>query len=269
MKPHEVVFNQWLKNRHVLITGASSGIGKALAWRLAGQCSITDVNRMLTCVSTNRNGKLDQLKKEIEAHQKVKCFCYQADVCDTKKMEQIIDDAHQKQQIDAFIHCAGGSHIYAPLTDLSYDDIAKIVNVNLISTINWLKYLLPKMAMNEMTGKKRGHVVFLSSRSGERALANLCPYAAAKGGVEKLAEGLRTEYAKDRIAFTLINPGSARTAFVDDWKNSKAVEQHNQEAMRADDVAQMIRMCLDSDHVVNKLSLESIDQWLHEPGVQR
>ena len=91
---------------------------------------------------------------------------------------------------------------------------------------------MPRMKHNEITGddKKRGHIIMMSSRSAERPLPKLVTYASAKGAVEKLMEGARTEYSCYGIAFTLVNPGSVNTAFTEKWNESVRIA-HNNESM--------------------------------------
>ena len=112
--------------------------------------------------------------------------------------------------------------------------------------------------------QKRAQVVFLSSRSAERSLPNLSIYSASKGSIEKLCESLRVEYAPFRIAFTVINPGSINTAFTKDWTR-EAREAHNAEAMLVGESITPITDAIDSCFSVNKVSYESMQQWINEP----
>ena len=173
-----------------------------------------------------------------------------------------------KDQVDAFINCAGGSHVYGPLEMLSKQDIEQIMDINGKAPIFWLKELLPRMKHNRIQkgDLKRAHVIMLSSRSAERALANLAVYAAAKGAVEKLVEAVRTEYACYRIAFTVVNPGSINTAFTAQWPQPLQ-NAHNAESMSVEEAVGPIIQALNSHFALNKLSYESLAQWRGEPGV--
>jgi len=261
----------WTKGKHLLITGASSGIGSGLCRQLLGQAA------KLTMVSRNTNRKLDELVKELNSVQKAlptisqtKLNRVSLDVCDTDGIASLIESIYEKnnEQIDAFVNCAGGSHIYGLLEDMKLKDIDRIFDTNAKAPIYWLRDLLPRMKNNliDKSEHKRAHVIMLSSRSGERALPKLSVYAAAKGSIEKLVEAIRTEYASYRIAFTLINPGSINTPFTADWSQVMQIA-HNDESMNVDESLAPILLALNAPFAVNKISYQSLKQWQGEPGV--
>jgi len=265
------VGKNWMAGKHLLITGASSGLGRELAVRMTGVC------RRLTLVARNRNGRLDQLLKELQhthltdstVHE-IRIDGHAFDVRDEARtvalLQRIYGEEHD--QIDAFVNCAGGTHTFGLLENMSVHDIDEIVDVNAKSPMYWLKELLPRMKCNRLQqdDMKRGHVIMLSSRSGERALPNLSVYAAAKGCVEKLVEAVRAEYAAFRIAFTLVNPGSVNTAFTERWPAALR-DAHNGESMSVEQAIEPVVEALGSQFAVNKISYESMQQWLGEPGV--
>ena len=260
----------WASKKHALITGASSGIGGELARDLVGVC------RKLTLVSRNREGRLDRVIERLEklipgrGPVKTKIEPCVLDVCDYSGASDLVRRIYKEDgdQVDIFINCAGGSHIYGTLESMSHEDIGTIFDTNAKAPIFWLRELLPHMKRNKMKAidRKRAHVVLLSSRSGERALPKLGVYAAAKGAVEKLAEAMQKEYCRYRIVFTLVNPGSINTAFTADW-DARARNAHNAESMEVSEAVQPILQALDSQFVINKVSYESVKQWLNEPGV--
>lgn len=266
--------DSWTHDKHLVITGASSGIGLHLSKHYMGIC------RRLTLVSRNTGGRLDEAVRELQGIRKRRSAnghfietgikSLSIDVRDSLSIHSLVREIYDDEgdQIDAFVNCAGGSHRFALLEYMSTDDIDEIVDVNGKAPVYWLRELLPRMKQNAlMEGRiKRGHVVMLSSRSGERALPNLSVYAAAKACVEKLLEAVRAEYACYRIAFTLINPGSIDTAFTDRWP-PELREMHNAESMTVAQAIGPIVQTLDSEFVYNRISYESLEQWVGEPGV--
>jgi short-subunit dehydrogenase len=263
----------WTSGKHLLITGASSGIGREIALRsigTAGRLTLIARNSDKLHSLMNELTQLRALRREQEGWVETEARCYSLDVRDTEGAAGLIDAIYDGAvaQVDAFINCAGGSHIYGPLETLTIRDIEEIMDVNGKAPIFWLRYLLARMKHNQMerAGLKRAHVMMLSSRSGERALPNLAVYAAAKGAVEKLVEAVRTEYAYYRIAFTLVNPGSIGTAFTALWPPYLQAA-HNAESMTVEEAVEPIMQALNSHFGLNKLSYESLEQWRSEPGV--
>ncbi len=266
---HRTHIQEWTDGKHILITGASSGIGREIALRLVGCC------RRLTLVARNTNNRLDEFVSELERMREqqrsyAEIRAHVSDVRDAVSASDLIRRIYEEEadQVDAFVNCAGGSHTFGLLETMTRDDVDQILDVNAKAPIYWLKELLPRMKFNEMRpgDLKRGHVLMLSSRSGERALPNLSVYAAAKGCVEKLVEAVRNEYASNRIAFTLVNPGSVNTAFTEQWPKQLR-EAHNAESMTVQEAVAPIIHALNTQFVLNKLSYESLDQWMGEPGV--
>jgi short-subunit dehydrogenase len=259
--------HRWSKGKHAVITGASDGIGCELAKYLLGSC------RKLTLIARNKDGKLDVVQRELQDKAlnlpiKTEIVAYSMDINDLAGMRELVRVIYDKDrdQVDLLINSAGGTHIYAPFETLSECDIQRIFDTNARSPIFFLRELLPRMKNNEYDEdeQKRAQVVFLSSRSAERSLPNLSIYSASKGSIEKLCESLRVEYAPFRIAFTVINPGSINTAFTKDWTR-EAREAHNAEAMLVGESITPITDAIDSCFSVNKVSYESMQQWINEP----
>lgn len=265
--------HNWLAGKHLLITGASSGIGRAVALQMMGHCA------RLSLVARNRDGKLERTARDlcdIAAHvsagyggtRRTHVSCYAIDVRDTDAVRALVECAvDDGGQIDAFLNCAGGTHVIAPLECMTVPDIDEVFDVNAKAPIVWLRELLPRMRGNDADGNgKRAHVVMLSSRSGERGLPNLSVYAAAKGSIDRLIESVRAEYAASRIAFTIICPGAIDTSFTCQWPFERQAS-YRAVSMSVDAAVQPIVAALNATFAVNRISYESIDQWLGEPGV--
>src|SRR5205814_55321 len=152
----------------------------------------------------------------------------------------------------------------------SHQDISLIFRTNAEAPLHWLRELLPAMKTNASSNgeSKRAHVILISSRSAERPLPKLAVYAAAKASLEASTEALRREYARHRIVFTLINPGSIQTSFTAAWEKELQAA-HNAESMRLEEAVLPIVRALEADFATNKISYESVTQWESEPGVLR
>lgn len=252
----------WLKNKHIFITGASDGIGRSLAVKCAGIC------KTLTLVARNTSGKLDVLKSELNGSS-TEIKIHSMDLNDYSRADSVISSIYESgDQIDVFVNSAGGSHVYKEFEEMSFEDISTIFDTNARAPIFWMRTLLPKMRQNKpvQLHEKLGQIVFLSSRSAERTLPRLSVYTMAKGAIEKVCEALRNEYSHHNIVFTLINPGSVNTSFTSQW-DSVTTEAHNNESMTADEVADLIIFALNAPFATNKISFESVKQWRDELGV--
>ena len=150
---------------------------------------------------------------------------------------------------------------------MSYSEIATMFDTNARAPIFWFRELIPYMKNNSIkTGDlKRGHILTMSSRSAERALAKQSIYAAAKAAIDKLIEGVRKECSRYKLAFTLISPGSIDTPFTSKWSPEKR-DEHNFEAIPIEEGVLPILQALDTQISVNRISYESIIQWTREPG---
>jgi NAD(P)-dependent dehydrogenase (short-subunit alcohol dehydrogenase family) len=181
-----------------LITGAGSGIGRALA-RLLGQegYAIAAVDR--------REEGLRLLAGELQTQQKTIAWGV-ADVTDPAGLSQATRDLEAMLgPADLLIASAG---IGTETSGLNYnvDDMNSVMSVNLLGVSNSIGAVLPGMIE-----RKRGHLVAISSIASYRGLPRLLAYCASKAGVNAIMDGLRVELAPLGIQATTICPGWVRT----------------------------------------------------------
>jgi short-subunit dehydrogenase len=185
-------------SRVALITGAGSGIGRALSRLLAKEgYAIAAIDRV--------EEGLRSLADELTAEQQ-RCAWGVADVTDAVGLAQATQDLEAKVgRIDLMVANAG---IGIETSALSYSaaDMAKVINVNLIGVSNSIAAVLPGMLE-----RRRGHLVGISSVASYRGLPRMLAYAASKAGVNAIMDGLRVEVNPRGIDVTTICPCWIRT----------------------------------------------------------
>lgn len=194
-------------NKVAVITGASSGIGWALAKELARhQCRVGLVAR--------RKDLLDQLAAEIrQAGGVVACAC--ADVAErTPTLEAIHSLRQELGPIDLLVANAG---VGAPthLEPINIDQVEKMFRVNLMGVIYSIEAVLP-----EMLQRGSGHLAAVSSLAAYKGLPGESAYCASKAAVNAYLEGLRIQLRGRGVAVTTICPGFIKTPMtaVNDFK---------------------------------------------------
>lgn len=190
-----------LKNKTVLITGGSSGIGEASAYEAAKRGAIVIVcSRNLT--------KLKLVAKRCLILSGRPAFAYQLDVSDPDQIDSVLEQIHNEVgAVDVLLNAAGFGDMQ-PLVDEKPDVIAKMVKVNLLG----LMYL-SRCAAREMIVRKRGAIVNIGSVAGKIPTPNSSVYSATKAGVINFSNILRMELADLEIQVLTVNPGPVETNF--------------------------------------------------------
>jgi len=184
--------------RVALITGAGSGIGRALA-RLLGQegYAIAAVDR--------REEGLRLLAGELQTHQ-ITIAWGVADVTDPAGLSQAMRDLEASLGPTDLLIANAGIGTETSALNYSVDDMNAVMGINLLGVSNSIGAVLPGMIE-----RKRGHVVAISSVASYRGLPRLLAYCASKAGVNAIMDGLRVELAPLGIHATTICPGWVRT----------------------------------------------------------
>jgi len=181
------------------ITGASAGIGGALALEL--------FNRGATVVLSARNTrKLDELKDKLDSRAKGRCFVVP---CDVTKPNEIAEAAARIKELvprlDILVNNAGVSQrSYAVDTAIEID--RAIMEVNFFGAVGVTKAVLPWMIKNG-----GGHIVVISSMAGKYGFRMRTAYSASKHALHGFFETLRAELHEKNILVTLICPGRVKT----------------------------------------------------------
>lgn len=202
--------------RTILITGASSGIGKACAENLAASNA-----RLILC---SRNiDELQNIKKGLEK-KGAKVFVYKVDVQQRDSVEKMFDEIEKiKLKIDVLINNAGLALDLTSIKDGNPDDWDVMINTN----IKGLLYVT-RRAVEQMVKNNSGHIVNIGSIAGIYAYPKGAVYAATKSAVKFISDGLRKELVDKNIKVTNIQPGLVETnfskvRFFGDRKKAKSV----------------------------------------------
>lgn len=182
------------KNRTVIITGASSGIGKALAEELAqrGANLVLGARQYVT---------LCEITANLEAKYAIKALAVQADVSKEEDCEQLIKQTVSTfGGVDVLINNAGLS-MRALFNDLDLSVIKNLMDVNFWGTVYCTKYALPEIL------KTKGSIVAVSSIAGYRGLPGRTGYSSSKFAMNGFMEALRTELLKTGVHVMVACPG--------------------------------------------------------------
>ncbi len=199
-----------LKDKVAVITGASSGIGKATAIELAKEgCKVILISRTK--------------QKLLDAFNEIKTFTEDvtAVVCDVRNYDSVekavLAIIKKYNQIDILINSAGIA-IRRSFKNTSLDEAKDMIDTNLFGTINCIKTVIPNMIKNNT-----GAIVNIGSIAGLIALPDLSIYSASKFAIVGLSQALYYELKKYNIQISVINPSATNTNIFsnESWQNDK------------------------------------------------
>ncbi len=187
---------------HILITGASSGIGEALAEAYAGPGVVLmlggrNVDRLAAVASRCENRGATVLSKAI-------------DVGNMEAMRTWIDECDGQTPLDLIIANAGISAGTGGPGGESEDQVRRIFDINLTGVINTIH-----PAIDHMQGRRRGQVAIISSVAGFRGMPSAPAYCASKAAVKSYGEGLRGRLCHDGVEINVVCPGFVKSRMTD------------------------------------------------------
>ncbi|AFV90780.1 Clavaldehyde dehydrogenase [Acidipropionibacterium acidipropionici ATCC 4875] len=197
-----------LKGSVALVTGASSGIGRATARRLAASgASVAIVAR--------RADRLEELADELRTSGTT-VLTVTADLVDRAAARATVEQAvAELGRLDAVVNAAG-LMLNGPTGELTLDDWDRMVDINLRGLLNVTKPALPHLLAAAEDGPRQvSDLVNISSVAGRFAAATTAGYNATKFGVTALSEALRQEYAGQHLRVSVIEPGRVDTELFD------------------------------------------------------
>ncbi|MHC5026594.1 MAG: SDR family NAD(P)-dependent oxidoreductase [Planctomycetota bacterium] len=186
----------------IWITGASQGIGRALALALAGQGAIP----VLTARSRN---DLDTVQREIESNGG-RAAVHPGDVTDGERMQEIVREVEgELGPIDMLIANAG-AHLFTRPEAFDTAEYLDLMNLNYGGTLHCIEAVLPGMLE-----RRRGRIVGVASLAGFRALPRAAAYGASKAALINFFDSIRFHLERHGVGVTVVNPGFVRTPLTD------------------------------------------------------
>ena len=188
-----------LKNKNIIVTGASGGIGNSIVETLS-MCGANIV------ASGTNEEKLEKLKSKFN---NIKILKF--DMSLTDKIELFIEDATTLLggSLDCIVNNAGITQDNLGIR-MNIDEWKKVIDVNLTST-----FLLSKFAIKKMLKNKEGKIINITSVVGHTGNLGQANYTASKAGIVAMSKSLAIEYAKKNINVNCISPGFIKTAMTD------------------------------------------------------
>ena len=218
-----------MKNKIILITGATSGIGRATAIRFANVGA-----RLILC--GRRKEKLDVLVKDLGENHQSLIF----DVRDKKAVFKAIESLPKEfKKIDVLINNAGNAHGMDSAQTANLDDWDAMIDGNVKGLMYVTKAVLP-----QMLEAKKGQIINLGSIAGKEVYPNGSVYYSSKFAVDAFTNGLRIDLNPFKIRVSAVHPGLVETEFSEirfkgDLERAEKVYE-GIEALTAQDVADAI-----------------------------
>lgn len=214
-----------LQHKTAVITGATSGIGKAVAKLLAQKgCN-------LICTGRNKE-RLANLKNEIP--QNIEFVSYECDIADEKEVTEVAEKiAASPMGIDILIHSAGAIKTNS-VCNSAIEEYQALFNLNVKAPFLITKLLLPKLKEN------KGQILFVNSSVTQRAIPNLSLYSASKFALKGFADCLRQEINKFGVRVVSIYPGQTATPMQQALYEKVQKEYIPEKLIQPDDIATII-----------------------------
>jgi NADP-dependent 3-hydroxy acid dehydrogenase YdfG len=250
------VTGEHLRDRVAIVTGASSGIGAAVARALAQEGSHV-------ALAARRKDALFEVQSGLGRLEGggAKSLVVPTDVTDRRQVEALVSRTEEGLgPIDVLVNCAGVMY-YTIMKNLHADDWERTVDVNCKGALNCVGAVL-----RGMLGRGRGHIVTISSDAGRKVFPGLAVYSASKFFVEALSQGLRLETTGTGLRVTTIQPGNVATDLLAMSEDREALELYGTPSgarlLDPDDVAaSVVHALVRPDHVaVNEILVEPRDE---------
>jgi 3-oxoacyl-[acyl-carrier protein] reductase len=203
-----------LKDKVVLVTGASKGIGRAIAAGFAAE-------RSKVAITARGAEELRQAAQEIGKSTGAEVIAVAADMSKANDIRQMVDEvAKRLGTVHVLVNNAGGVGAFAGFQDLSDDEWLEVLNLNVMSAVRATRAVLPFMQR-----QKWGRIINVSSESGAQPDGFMPHYNASKAAMNNLTKSLSKAYATDGILVNTVSPAFIMTPLVVDMLQKLAKEQ--------------------------------------------
>lgn len=222
-----------LTEKTAIVTGASSGIGRAIARALASE----GANVVL---AARTQEKLNETKKLIDNEGKGKALIVQTDISNQNDVKQMVDKAKEQfGEIDILVNNAG-QMLTGSVRSGEVAEWEQMIDTNIKGLLYGIDAVLPSMLE-----RSTGHLVNMASVSGHEVTKNSSVYSGTKFAVRAISTGLEKELAQTGVRVTNISPGMVATPLSGDnnWNGRKKLE--------ADDIARAVIYAVTQPDYVN------------------
>jgi short-subunit dehydrogenase len=215
-----------LQNQRALITGASSGIGRALAHRLAREGATV-------CLVGRRRAVLEGLAECLRAEQ-ASVFYLVTDLAIDEDVQSLADQISREwTELNILVHSAA---VYkaGSIDRAAVEDFDLQYRANLRAPYRLTQHLLP------MLRRSRGQIIFLNSSVAVNSKSNVSQYAATKQGLKAVADSLRNELNDEGVRVLTVFAGSTATPMQEAIHRSDFKEYHPEYLLQPEDIAEMV-----------------------------
>jgi len=244
-----------IKDKVVIITGASSGMGEAAARHLAQLGAVV-------VLGARRADRIEKLAKDIQ-QTGAQALAVKVDVTDLEQVKNLVDQAVQQfGRVDVILNNAGIMPL-SPMDRVNVEEWNTMIDVNIKGVLNGIAAVLPYMKE-----QKFGQIINTSSVAGHKVFNGSAVYSATKYAVRALTEGLRMELKPYNIRTTIVCPGAVKTELLEHISEAD-IQQANKDyvgevGISADSFAHVVAFAISqpSDVDINEIIFRPTAQEL-------
>lgn len=237
-----------IKDKRVLITGASRGIGEAIARRIADK----EAKLFLTSRTISKNSSLLNYLND----KKIEYYYFDTNLANMSEIKNMYDFFMSKTDgIDVLINNAGRG-IYKPITEETAETIKEIIDLNLTGLI-YTTALFSKSLI-----KNKGTIINIASVAGRKGFMGLSTYCASKWGVVGFSESIRDELCSKNVRVITIEPGIVDTDWGEELPDGFVQYKNSVDMLKPEDIAKTIEFVLEQpDNVsLNEILIRPTNQ---------